>query len=190
MIKFITKFALLFALFTTSVFAQQSPEDFTTTTINQSLFELKKFQVSGSTDIHRLISEKFIKNVDVDKSTKYVFNKHWNGFDESQKLSARNYLVKKLIKDYSSLIMSYKQESDVIVNVLPNTRLKNNLAIVSAKIGTHDSDPVKISFKLVNNSSWKLYDVVILGTSLLKTYKYMVNSKIRRKGVEGLFNAL
>lgn len=190
MIKHISQLVLFFTFLTSSVFAQQSPEDFTKTTINQSLVELKKFQISGSTDIQGLISENFIKNIDVKKSTKYVFSKHWDYFNDSQKTSAKIYLVNKLIKDYSSLIMSYKQESEVIITVLPGTRLRNNLAIVSAKIGSLDSKPVKISFKLVNDGSWKLYDVVIHGTSLLKTYKYMIKSKIKRKGVEGLFDVL
>lgn len=177
--------ALLFLFFSTVTLAQQTPEDFTISTINQSLKILKDFQASGGSDISSTIKNNFIKHVDVNKSTKFVFGKSWNKMTNSQKNGAKKYLVNKLINDYSSLILSYKQENEVIIDIIKK-KTKGNLAIISTKISTKESSPTKVSFKLINNSPWMVYDVVVLGTSLMNTYKYMIKSKIRRKGLEAV----
>lgn len=165
----------------------ESPEVFAKNTIISSLDKLKDFQdnATDSRSISGLIESEFLPKVNQDKAAQVVFSKYWGGFSESQKEASKKYLLKSLLSDYSAMLGSYKQEDEVIFDVLPKTKRKKDMAIVFAKIGTTNIKPTQVAFKLTAyGDSWKIYDVVIMGTSLLKTYKYIIKSKIKRKGLD------
>lgn len=177
----------LVSLLVMSLASAQSPEDFAKTTMKDSLLKLKEFHAVGhkGKSIEDLIRKEFLPKIDQEKATGVVFSKYWDAFSKPQKEAARKYLIRSMLNDYSAMILSYKQENEVIFNILPKTKTKKGLAIVFAKIGVSPNDLLPIAFKLSSNEdSWKIYDMVIMGTSLLNTYKYMVKSKIKREGID------
>ena len=165
----------------------QTPEEFTAKTITFSLEKLREFRssVQENKSISQLIDKEFLPKINQDKATEVVFSKYWNKLTPENKITAKGYLLKSILSDYSAMLSSYKEDNRVIFNILPKTKRKNNLAIVFANIGTTQSNPKPVAFKLISHDdTWKIYDVVIMGTSLLKTYKYMINSKIKRRGLD------
>lgn len=187
--KYLKKLLLIITLFSVGASSAglQSPEDFARETMATSLQKLKAYQMSSdkSKSISKLIRTEFLPKIDQDKATLVVFSKYWKGLNPTEKNVAKNYLLNSMLDDYSAMLGSYRQDSKVLFTVLPKTKRKNNLAIVFASIGTESSKANPIAFKLITNGeAWKIYDVVIMGTSLLKTYKYMIKSKIKRKGLD------
>ncbi|SFV61758.1 hypothetical protein MNB_SUP05-5-683 [hydrothermal vent metagenome] len=47
-----------------------------------------------------------------------------------------------------------------------------------------------ISFKMIKEKEWKIYDLSVSGISLMKNFSSYFNSLIKRKGVEGFIKSL
>lgn len=182
---------LILSILSTSISYAITAEDYVTDTINESLDLLMDYQDSDkSKSIQTLIRENFLPKIDVQKASKIVFSKHWKKLSLDEQGIASKYIVNKVLNDYSGLIHRYKQEERVVVKILPKSKYKKNLAIVYTSLLVGSSSKIPVAFKLIKGDNWKVYDVVLFGTSFMNTYKSSINSKVRRKGLVKMVESL
>ena len=62
---------------------------------------------------------------------------------------------------------------------------------VRSEVKQPGGEPVSIDYSLEKTSnSWKVYDVVVGGVSLVTTYRDTFTSEVRANGIDGLIKAL
>lgn len=171
-----------------TVISDKTPEIFIKTLIVESIKTLKENPNSSEEKIKDLFYSDFTQYIDANKMINIVFKKHLNKMTETEKNKAGKFLLSMLIRDYSFSISSIDVTDIPKVELLDKTKRKGSLAIVYAKI--KGVDDLEVTFKIRSNPNWKIYDVGVYGTSLIKTYKSMIKAKIRRKGFEKVLESI
>lgn len=179
---------LLFAMFmlflSTSVFSQISPQqqiqqmvDGVLAVLNSSDdVQTKKQHVSGMVQEY----------LGVESLSQRTLGIYWKSATEAERQKFQKLYVQILentylnrIGDYTGGRVDYLQE-----------RVKDDKAILDTAFVTDKVD-VPVQYKMVLESgAWQIYDVVIEGVSLIRSYRSTYNEIIRKEGFDGLFTRM
>ncbi len=178
----LTVFLLLFA---GSVFAQPAPLASVEQMINSVLeildhpdlsLQEKKAKVSGRVQVF----------LSVDSMAQRTLGSYWDEATAEQKnqfiqlftgILEATYLHR--IEDYSGGSVKYLQQ-----------RVKDNRAIVDTLIVVNELE-LPVQYQMVyEQGSWKVFDLVIEGVSLVRNYRSSYGEIIRRQGFDGLFKLM
>jgi len=139
--------------------------------------------VARSLDLH------LTPTLDFDKFTKLILASHWKKATQAQRERITEILkaflfrtLTKAIVDHRQILMSYKDHI-VIMDALPGR--SEDRAIVSVVVHRPSSNPVKIDFRMgFAGDRWTAYDVIVQDVSFAINYRAILNSEIRRDGIE------
>ncbi|WP_190600031.1 MlaC/ttg2D family ABC transporter substrate-binding protein [Candidatus Vesicomyidisocius sp. SY067_SCS001] len=152
-----------------------------------SLKELKKQKRATKKNIEALTRLKILPNIAINVSTKIALNKYWDNLNIQQKQFFKYYISESLIQDYVGILSSYDKLNSVHISVDPNVKRKNDKAIVRLIINiNNDPKPSIISLKMIRFNTWRVYDIVFSGISIVKNYREQFNSYIKRKSIDDL----
>jgi phospholipid transport system substrate-binding protein len=152
-----------------------------------SLKELKKQKKATKQSIEALIRLKLLSNIAVGLSTEIALSKYWDGLNIQQKQFFQDYISESLIQDYGGILSTYDKLDSVQISVDPDVKRKGDKAIVKLIININDNQkPSIISLKMIHLDTWRIYDIVFSGVSIVKNYRAQFNSYIRHKGIDGL----
>ncbi len=152
-----------------------------------SLKELKKQKRATKKNIEALTRLKILPNIAINVSTKIALNKYWDNLNIQQKQFFKYYISESLIQDYVGILSNYDKLDSVQISVDPDVKRKNDKAIVRLIINiNNDPIPSIISLKMIRFNTWRVYDIVFSGISIVKNYRAQFNSYIRRNGIDGL----
>lgn len=152
-----------------------------------SLKELKKQKKVTKQSIEALIRLKLLPNIAVGLSTEIALSKYWDGLNIQQKQFFQYYISESLIQDYGGILSTYDKLDSVQISVDPDVKRKGDKAIVKLIININDDQkPSIISLKMIHLDTWRIYDIVFSGVSIVKNYRAQFNSYIRHKGIDGL----
>lgn len=152
-----------------------------------SLKELKTKKEDTLDNINELINLQILPNLNILYATQVAIKTHWSQLNDVQKNTFEGYIIQSLIKDYSVFLTNTASLDEISIDLLPNTKRKENRAMVDINIKLNKkSQPIKVSLKMICNKKWQIYDLVFSGVSLLKNYQAQFNSHIRRKGLDSL----
>jgi phospholipid transport system substrate-binding protein len=152
-----------------------------------SLKELKKQKKATKQSIEALIRLKLLPNIAVGLSTEIALSKYWDGLNIQQKQFFQYYISESLIQDYGGILSTYDKLDSVQISVDPDVKRKGDKAIVKLIININDNQkPSIISLKMIHLDTWRIYDIVFSGVSIVKNYRAQFNSYIRHKGIDGL----
>ncbi|NYT52156.1 MAG: ABC transporter substrate-binding protein [Candidatus Vesicomyosocius endoextente] len=152
-----------------------------------SLKELKKQKRATKKNIEALTRLKILPNIAINVSTKIALNKYWDNLNIQQKQFFKYYISESLIQDYVGILSNYDKLDSVHISVDPDVKRKNDKAIVRLIINiNNDPIPSIISLKMIRFNTWRVYDIVFSGISIVKNYRAQFNSYIRRNGIDGL----
>jgi phospholipid transport system substrate-binding protein len=63
--------------------------------------------------------------------------------------------------------------------------------VVKTQVNQPGGQPIPIDYSMENSSgSWKVYDVLIDGVSLVTNYRSSFNTEIQKSGIDGLIKSL
>lgn len=64
-------------------------------------------------------------------------------------------------------------------------------AIVRTEVSRDGIPPVRVDYRLHHsNGAWKIYDVSVLGISLVKTYHVTIDGELQRHGLDGVIQQI
>ncbi len=127
--------------------------------------------------------------LDFERFTKLILAKHWKGASVEQRERftdiLRGYLYRTLTKaiiEHKQVIVSYRESLDV----KPAKPGRNeDRAIVSVVVDTGSEGKVYIDFRMGRiNGAWQAYDVIVQDVSFAINYRAILNSEIKRHGIE------
>jgi phospholipid transport system substrate-binding protein len=129
----------------------------------------------------RIVKEILEPHVDVDRAALLILGKHWRTATPQQRERFKNEFRMLLIRTYTAAFTEYK---DWDIRYLPlQTPLADKKAVIKTEILQPGAKPVAVDYRMVGtNGTWKVYDVLIEGISLVQNYRTTFSEDIARTG--------
>ena len=126
------------------------------------------------------------KRFDYREMGKRTLGKHWRQFSETDREEFVRLFQRFLSKTYAGNVDGYSGEQVAYLK----ERRKGDFAEVQTAV-TSDKSTASISYRLLKRSNtWKVYDVVIEGVSLVKNFRSQFGRLIEAESVKGLLEKL
>jgi phospholipid transport system substrate-binding protein len=135
-------------------------------------------------DIRKIINEIF----DYQELSERTLGRDWKKFNPQQQTEFTD-LFSKLLEDvYADRILAYTHEKIDFGKV---TDLRENQVEVESYIITTDNKKVPLFYRmLLKDGTWRVYDVVIEGVSMIKNYRGQFRDMLTNKTPEDLLQTL
>lgn len=142
----------------------------------------KSESVNKSQDLFELLKD----NLDIDLMTKLVLSKYANELSAEKLAEFKVIFIERLKKDFSSKIDLVKGSSLELVS----TNIDDKKCQANMKVDYEEQTKEMVfKFRKVANEC-KLYDIDILNTSLITSYRAQFLDIIKQSGINALFEKL
>jgi len=132
----------------------------------------------------------FKENLDFDWVAKFVMGRFWKQATDAQKASYIEAYKNFLTRHYTSRFSEYTSGSFKITGAKP---LEKGEEVVGMEIVPNDAGdpPVLIDYKIrKTGKSFKVYDIIVEGVSLITTQRSEFASVLNKSGIDGLIAQL
>jgi phospholipid transport system substrate-binding protein len=123
-------------------------------------------------------------HTDFDKIAPLVLGKNWNTATTKEQARFKQEFQTLLVRAYSRAFVEY---NDWTINYMPLEMAQGaTKAVVRTKVLQRSIQPVEVSYRmLLSDGTWKVYDIVIDGVSLVANYRATFSEDIQRRGSLG-----
>jgi phospholipid transport system substrate-binding protein len=150
----------------------------------------KDIQAGNTKKLLELVEAKILPNFNFPHMTRLAVGAPWRQASPGQQQSLTTEFRALLVNTYTTAFSQYREqaieyrpfkmapgETDVVVR-----------SLIKQKTG---ADPIDINYNMEKvDGTWKVYDVVIAGVSLVQNYRSSFASEIQKSGVDGLIATL
>jgi len=194
--NFIMVFRFFIALtllgFSAASFAVESPDELVKRTADDVLATVKNdkdIQAGDQEKVFALAEEKIVPNFNFDKVSRMVLGKNWTKATPEQKTAFQAEFRTLLIRTYASALSKYKNQT---IEYKPFRMVNaSNIASVKTQIIQPGGQPIAVDYTLEKQAeTWKVYDIVIEGVSLVTNYRGQFAQEIRQNGMDSLIKKL
>tara|TARA_B100001113_G_scaffold188466_1_gene154373 strand:+ start:19197 stop:19778 length:582 start_codon:yes stop_codon:yes gene_type:complete len=191
MIKNFTIF-IVFLLTTFTAHSSEGPDDFLKESVKEvsSLVSQNKERFEKDETFLRMkMNEVVMPKLDITLMSKIILGKKiWTKMTASQQDDFVNAFKYKMTSTYMKSITAFDGEKIEFLPYKPGK--KANLAFVKSKYIMTSGD-IEVSYRLMRkNQSWKVYDIIFDGISLMKNYRADFRDHVDKNGVQSLINNL
>ena len=113
--------------------------------------------------------------------------KHWSAMNKAQKKEFSKLFVKRLKESYLEKLDLYTDEEVVIEDA---KRVKKRIHVLTRLVSKDDKKDMVYKFYKSRKKGWKVYDVVILGVSVVQTYRSQFNGLMKKGSIDDLLTTL
>jgi len=170
----------------------QDPQSIVRETGDRVLAEVtaRKADLEANPDlIYPLVQETVVPHFDFRRMSRSALGRFWRKATDEQKVAVTNEFRQLLVRTYATALLSYSGEQ---IQYLPvQYRPGDTKVMISTRIAAGGAPPVPVNYRLrLNGETWKVYDVVIDGVSLITNYRSQFATEVRRGGIDGLISSL
>ncbi len=195
----VTAFLFLPFMLTTAYATTQSAEEVVKNTLDQIIEKMSSEQ--GNPGVHpedtfELIQKHAAPHFDFPIMCKWILGKNWNKASQEQRYAFINGFKTLVVYTYAKTLMSHSVKE---IKYLPvQSDPSSNLAMVRVEIWTDTSthtigsaNTILLNYKMhINNGEWKVIDIAVNGISLVRSYRGIFKSEIRKNGFDSLIARL
>src|SRR2546421_4070995 len=137
----------------------------------------------------KLAEEKVLPYIDFDQAPRLAVGRAWSQASPEQKKRLVGEFRNMLVRTYSNAIQSYQGQT---LKVLPS-RAKQDPedTTVRTQFVRAGGQPLPIEFHMrQTDKTWKVYDIVVEGVSLVMTYRSEFDAVVKQEGIDGLIKRL
>ncbi len=140
--------------------------------------------------VYLLVSDEVLPHFNFKKMTQSAMGKYWGRATDSQKTVIEEQFRQMLVRTYGVALLNYSGQEVEYLPVKPSS--DKTRVTVETRVSEQKSGPqIPVDYRLVQEGdSWKVYDVVIDGMSLVSNYRSSFSGEIRRSGIKGLIDKL
>lgn len=146
-------------------------------------------QAGNEARIREVLETRLLPNFDFVRMTSLAMGKNWRTATPEQQKRLADEFRGLLVRTYSGALNRYRNETIDYKPLRMNagdTEVTVRTAVLRAS-----GAPVQIDYSLVKSAdTWKCYDVVIGGVSLVTNYRDEFGEQIKSGGVDGLIKTL
>ena len=175
-----------------SAFAIEAPDELVKRTAEDVLATVKSdadIQAGNQEKIFALAEEKIVPNFNFDKVSRLVLGKNWTKASPEQKTAFQSEFRTLLIRTYATALSKYKNQT-IEYKPLRMAEGADNVSVKTA-ILQPGGQPIAVDYSLEKKAdTWKVYDIVIEGVSLVTNYRGQFAQEIRQNGLDSLIKKL
>ena len=179
--------------FASASFAAEAPDELVKRTAEDVLTIIKTdkdIQAGNQEKLFALTEEKILPNFKFDKVSRLVLGKNWTKATPDQKTAFQSEFKSLLLRTYATALSKYKNQT---IEYAP-LRMADGATTASVKTSIVQSggQPIAVNYTLEKqaDASWKVYDIVIEGVSLVTNYRGQFAQEIRQNGLDSLIKKL
>ncbi|MEO8384128.1 MAG: ABC transporter substrate-binding protein [Betaproteobacteria bacterium] len=174
------------------VSATESPDALVkknTTEILGAIKADKDLAAGNQKKIEKLADEKILPLFNFVRMTQLAVGRNWKDASDAQKKSLIDEFRTLLVRTYSTSLTQYRNQT---IDVKPTKMVATDTeVIVKTQIVQPGGQPIPIDYSMERSGdSWKVYDVLIDGVSLVTNYRSSFNTEIQKSGIDGLIKSL
>ena len=174
------------------VSAQESPDALVkknTTEILAAIKADKDLAAGNQKKIEKLAEEKILPLFNFTRMTQLAVGRNWKDASDAQKKSLLDEFRTLLVRTYSTSLTQFRNQT---IDVKPTKMVASDTeVVVKTQIVQPGGQPIPIDYSMEKSGdSWKVYDVLIDGVSLVTNYRSSFNTEIQKSGIDGLIKSL
>lgn len=149
----------------------------------------KDIQGGSTRKAIELVDAKVLPYFNFQRMTALAMGRDWNKATPEQKKRLSEEFKTLLVRTYANSLTSYRNQTVVY----KPTRIQPDdpHVVVKTEIVQPGSKPVQLDYTLEKQGdSWKVYDVIVAGVSLVTNYRDTFNNEVRNNGIDGLIPML
>ena len=190
--KFIFITAVTAGFIAQGALAQEAPDALVrknTTEILAAIRADKDLAAGNQKKIEKLADEKILPLFDFVRMTQLAVGRNWRDANDAQKKSLIDQFRTLLVRTYSTSLTQYRNQT---IDVKPlKVAAGDSEVVVKTQVVQPGGQPIPIDYSLEKSAdSWKVYDVLIDGVSLVTNYRSSFNTEIQKSGIDGLIKSL
>jgi len=175
-----------------TVSAAEAPDLFVKK-IADEVFEIlktdKDLKAGNKEKAYKITEEKILPYFDFDRISKLVLGKAWPAASKEEQEAFKKEFRLMIIKTYGSALLKFKDQT---LNYKP-TRFQpsDEEVLVRTEILQSGAPPLPIDYMLEKDgSSWRVFDIIIEGVSLVTNYRGQFSNEIKQNGIASLITKL
>lgn len=132
------------------------------------------------------LNQVLLEEVDFETVSKRVISKTWKKSNDEQKKEFKQRFLGIMTDTYFTLLKNYSNEEVLFLKEQLKKTKRNEYAVVDTQI-ISGNKKIPVRYRMIKiGESWKIYDFVPEGISLLSTYKKNYASILKKGGMQGL----
>ena len=137
----------------------------------------------------KLAEEKVLPYIDFEQATRLAVGRAWSQASPEQKKRLVSEFRNMLVRTYSNAIEGYQGQT---LKVLPSRGKQDpEDTTVRTQFIRAGGQPLPIEFHMrQTDKTWKVYDIVVEGVSLVMTYRSEFDAVVKQEGLDGLIKRL
>mgnify|MGYP000039691905 CR=1 FL=1 len=189
--KFITTLLIAFLGFSNIAYSADPTK--TVEYATQSVItELQKIPADkrNALEVQRLVETYILPAIDQQRIAKLALGKHWKKASKGQKIAFIETFRDLQIRTYTGAFKAFDGQDFEFKAARFNKTGKK--AIVKGHMIQPSGQRIPIDFKLYVNKQqdWKIYDAVIAGLGMVKTYRQQLSSQLQRKSLDEIITGM
>lgn len=169
------------------LWAQSSPDALVKSTVDEVLEVLR--QNKDPQQLRQLAEAKVLPHFDFERMTQLAVGRPWQNASPAQREALVSGFRGMLVNTYSTALGSGSTPATK-VDVKPPSGSGDDVVVktIAHRAG---KEPVGVDYRLAKaGTTWKVYDVVVEGVSLVQNYRSTFSAEIAKSGVDGLIKVL
>ncbi|MBE0367560.1 MULTISPECIES: MlaC/ttg2D family ABC transporter substrate-binding protein [Pseudoalteromonas] len=180
-------------LFSTFSFAAESPFQLINQVGDKMFADIKHVNADGNADsstMKNIVRSRLMPHIDVKFVSFKLLGKHIKGLKRAEAVEFISAVDNYLVSTYASALLQYKGQ-EVIFEELPLSK-ESDFATVKVLIKEQAGPDIDMHFKFrqSKDGSWKVYDMVAEGISLLSAKQKEITGRISQVGLATVTNEL
>jgi len=169
--------------------ANESPDLLVKNTVEEVLGVMKQNQDRAT--LRKLAEQKVLPNFDFKEMTRLAVGVAWRKATPEQRRALEENFRELLVNTYVNALSQAGSSGNKTVDVKPAPPSKNNDTVVKTQVKEPGKEPLEIDYRMSNrDGTWKVYDVVVEGVSLVTNYRSSFAEEVRSSGIDGLIKTL
>ena len=188
-------FSLLFGLLiaSTPAVAQELAPDAMVRQVTEDVLTVvrqdKDIQNGNTKKAIALVETKVLPYFNFQRMTALAVGRDWNKATPEQKKRLSEEFKTLLVRTYSNALTSYRNQTVVYKPI--RMEAGDTSVVVKTEVVQPGSKPVHLDYTLEKQGdSWKVYDVIVAGVSLVTNYRDTFRQEVSNKGIDGLIAML
>ena len=165
---------------------KKDPVQFLHSITDQVLTELKNNKDKNNKHVDKVVNNLILPNVDFDEMCQWIAGRGtWIKASDSERSDFTKELKQLLTRTYASTLNNYSDEKIEFQNYGGDTKSKR--IQIKSMVVRPDKENLSVDYRLIAvDDSWKVYDLIIEGVSILQGFRTQFSDDIRMHGLKSV----
>ncbi len=150
----------------------------------------KALQAGDPERVLELVHEKVLPHFDFRRMTMLAVGRDWRNATPEQQDRLVDAFLNLLVRTYSNALTQYRDQT---IDFRPLRMAAGETRVqVRTEVRQPGGQPVGVDYMLEQKAdgSWKVFDVIVAGVSLVTNYRSSFGQEVSRGGIDGLIKSL